>query len=111
MHRRRLEHLLENEKLRLLKVLEPVVDYYGYIPIPLAESPWAMVGLMLAFKDHVIDYAYNGMLTVEYPGKSTLYIRKENYDSTSRSAASDDGEANDGEPEPFHKFNLPDEWW
>jgi hypothetical protein len=32
-----------------------------------------------------------------------------NYDVTSHSAASDDGEANDGEPEPFHKFNLPDE--
>jgi 2-polyprenyl-3-methyl-5-hydroxy-6-metoxy-1,4-benzoquinol methylase len=30
------------------------------------------------------------------------------FTSRGRSAASD-GEANDGEPEPFHKFNLPDE--
>jgi carboxypeptidase C (cathepsin A) len=55
----------------------------------------------------VIDYAYwHGML--DQSTRENLHAEHEhcmkNYDSTSRSSASDEGE-----PEPFHKFNVPDE--
>jgi carboxypeptidase C (cathepsin A) len=56
----------------------------------------------------VIDYAYwHGML--DQNTRDNLHAEwdrcMKNYDSTSRNAASDDG---DGD-EPFHKFNVPDE--